>query len=338
MTALAPDCLQENVSAVATRIVVRYLAAAQAAGKRLRDGGDGETLHDVRVALRRLRSLLRAYSRYLGTAGLRKTRRRLRGLGRASAEARDAEVQLAWLAAPGASPPEQAARVWLDGQLRARRDAAYRSVRSSFRSELAVIEKDLTRALAKARRSKKHGVSYGEATARLVVDHANELEKRLRAVHGAGDRVALHRARIAGKRLRYLIEPLAAFEPAAAEVLVEMKQLQDRVGDLGDAYVRTDELKRAAGELAAQWAPAVVQSLVTDGSDRVADPDALVGLFALALKAHTEIETGYAVLRERYLDARWLEAVRRLDRRLSGMPAAERRQPLKATKTRARAG
>ena len=45
----------------ARRIAVNLLDAASAARERLTDADDAEALHDFRVAMRRLRSTLRAY-------------------------------------------------------------------------------------------------------------------------------------------------------------------------------------------------------------------------------------------------------------------------------------
>ena len=55
---------------------------------------DREALHDFRVAVRRLRSVLRAYRRWLGRAAARKARRRFRSLAATTNDGRDAEVQL----------------------------------------------------------------------------------------------------------------------------------------------------------------------------------------------------------------------------------------------------
>lgn len=326
--------------AVAARTALRHLLAAKAAGKRLKNGDDTEALHDARVALRRLRSVLRAYASCMEDAAPKRIRRRLRALGRATAAARDAEVQFAWVAGlERKTPPEQAACGWLQTRLGVRRDAAYRAMRSNFRSELAALEKDLRPRLAKAQRADRRGVAYGAATGRFLLAHVADLETRLRSIEGAGDRVGLHRARIAGKRLRYLLEPLAEFEPATAGPLAEMKRFQDCLGQLGDAHVRTGELERAAGDVALRWAPAAVRSLVTSGSDRQADPDVLVGLFALALRTRAEVEAGYRAFRERYLDSvTWLAPLGQLARRLQEAPAVPRREPSKPAKTPARSG
>ena len=60
---------------------------------------EAKGLHDVRVAVRRLRSWLRAYESEIGNTLRKKTKRRLRKLAKASNPARDAEVAVEWIAA-----------------------------------------------------------------------------------------------------------------------------------------------------------------------------------------------------------------------------------------------
>lgn len=324
MTPLRPTDLREPARNVAAGIALRHLAAAIAAARRLRPNGEAEALHDVRVALRRLRTILRAYAPQLKRPAAKKVRRRLRALGRASAAARDAQVQLDWLAGRRfAGGPADAAGAWLASRLRADHGAAARSIRAEFRPELRRLAATLRPALARAQR-RGDGLAYGEATARLLLEHAATLAARLRAVEGAGDRTALHRARIAGKRLRYLLEPLVGIDPAAGELVAALKAFQDRLGEIVDAHVRTDVLADAARDAGAQWAPAAVRSLVATGSDRVADPDVLVGLFALAAATRAEIDAGYAVVRECYATPAWLAPLRDLATRLREVRPARR--------------
>ena len=60
-------------------------------------GTDAETLHRARVALRRLRAVLREHESALDGAVDRHTLRALRALGQATNAVRDADVQRSWL-------------------------------------------------------------------------------------------------------------------------------------------------------------------------------------------------------------------------------------------------
>ena len=127
-------------AARATRVVaLRLLGELGAARARLDAPDDAEALHDLRVALRRLRSLFRAYDAELGDAVGEKTRRRLRRLARATGEARDLEVHLAWLDAQRARmrATERPGVEWLIARLRARQDDALAAMRAAGEATLA---------------------------------------------------------------------------------------------------------------------------------------------------------------------------------------------------------
>ena len=71
------DLAARSVDEGCRLVALKHLAQAEAARARL--GADSEALHDFRVALRRLRSISRAYRRWLGRPK-RKLQRRLRRL------------------------------------------------------------------------------------------------------------------------------------------------------------------------------------------------------------------------------------------------------------------
>src|SRR6266702_3511109 len=78
-------------------VALGLLSDADQAARALELQDDDEALHDFRVALRRLRSVLRAFRPWLAGTVRRKHEKRLKRLGRGTNAARDAEVQLAWL-------------------------------------------------------------------------------------------------------------------------------------------------------------------------------------------------------------------------------------------------
>ena len=75
---------------------LELLDAARAARPRLDDPTDVEAVHDFRVALRRLRSVLKAHKPLLGR-NVDRLRRDLGDVAGATGQARDAEVQIGWL-------------------------------------------------------------------------------------------------------------------------------------------------------------------------------------------------------------------------------------------------
>ncbi|MFL5540056.1 MAG: CHAD domain-containing protein [Longimicrobiaceae bacterium] len=228
----------------ARRLALAFLDDAEAAHQRLERGADDEALHDFRVAVRRLRSTVRAYREALeGSVGAG-DRRRLAALADATGAARDLEVHVAWL------------RKRLDGLPGGERERAW-ALLQAMHGEQAKAEERLRRQVAKdfprerwrlAKRLKFYqvmmdvdappgGVRMAAAFARLAQEHAFELERRLFAVRSIDDQEEAHRARIAAKRLRYLVEPVRDELEGAPDVIRRLKQLQDALGEMHDADV-----------------------------------------------------------------------------------------------------
>lgn len=228
----------------ARRLALAFLDDAEAAHQRLERGADDEALHDFRVAIRRLRSTVRAYREALEGSVGGGDRRRLSELADATGAARDLEVQIAWL------------RKRLDDLPEGERERAW-TLLSTLRGELAKAEERLRRQVAKdfprerwrlARRLRFYqvrmdveappgGTRLASAFARLALDHAADLERRLARVRSIDDQEEAHRARIAAKRLRYLVEPVQAELEGAPELIRRLKKLQDALGEMHDADV-----------------------------------------------------------------------------------------------------
>jgi CHAD domain-containing protein len=232
--------LASAATVAATRIVRDRLDAATHAAERLADASDADALHDFRVALRRLRSALRAYRPWLGRAASRKVRSALRDLGRATNAGRDAEVQAEWLAAQARELPDhaRAGAAKLAERLQKRRLPRAGELRAALQSS---ADKILERLEFQENASPAFSAVY-EA---LLGEHAAVAAARLAAVGRADQVEEAHEARIALKRLRYLLEPLADELPLAAPLLETVKELQDLLGELHDAHVLDETLVNA---------------------------------------------------------------------------------------------
>lgn len=225
------------------RLALAYLDDAAAAHARMEAGGDPDALHDFRVAVRRLRSTIRAYPDALGGSIGRRDRRRLAEIAQATGDARDLEVHVAW-ADEHAGRLEGGAQTSiraLGDDLRRRQGKAQDAVRR--------VVKDFPRERWRlARRLRFYrvevdidapvgGVRMASVFGRVALDLAARLEERLAKVRTIEDQDPAHRARIAAKRLRYLVEPFARELPGAPEVVRPLKRLQDLLGDMHDADV-----------------------------------------------------------------------------------------------------
>src|SRR5258708_4565997 len=96
---LVAELLKQPVDRAAREVALGLLEQADEAGKRLDHPDDPEALHDFRVAVRRLRSWLRAYKEPLRGSVSGKHRDVLRAVAHATNAGRDAEVHVEWLRA-----------------------------------------------------------------------------------------------------------------------------------------------------------------------------------------------------------------------------------------------
>jgi CHAD domain-containing protein len=277
----SPEILERSPEEGARRLALAYLDQAAAALPRLADPEDGEALHDLRVALRRLRSCLESYADQLGDSVPKKLARRLRRLARATGPGRDAEVQIAWLREHGAEAGRRNRQhrqglAWLLERFEGRKDASYGELRSEVARDFAPVEEGLRRRLSVYRAEVRLDKalpppSFGEAAAGILRRHAGKLERRLRRVTAAGDVERAHAARISAKRLRYLADPLAQLVEAAhgqaraGELVHGLKGLQDLLGELHDAHVLESELAAALGDAAAERAQRLLELTLAGG-------------------------------------------------------------------------
>lgn len=248
---LPQDLLTAPAARGAGHVGLGLVDAAKEAVARLGGEGDDEALHDFRVSLRRLRSILRFYRPELRPGVSKKLIKKLKKVAGATGAGRDAEVQAAYLAEwePefGAAHRHGVAR--LRAVLEARRDAQYDgAVEESSRAFLE-LEPALRAALAPARAGSR-GPTYARATGDLILEAAGDLRDRLCSIRSGDDVKRAHQARIAGKRLRYLIEPLRGRSSAWKRCLSHLKGLQDILGELHDMHVLADEVVRSAEEAA----------------------------------------------------------------------------------------
>jgi CHAD domain-containing protein len=221
-------------------------------GRLLADAG---SLHDFRVALRRLRSWLRAYRPWLRDTVRGRFYRGLGALADATNRGREIEVALEWLEAQEALPVDAlAVRDRLAGKWQRERRAATRQFDRRLASKFIALTTRLRKRLGSYRMGAQSDAPAEHPAARGVVAdtiraQAEALGAALPEVRSAADAVAAHRARIAGKRLRYLLEPLAR-NRGVPKLIDRLAGLQDLLGDFHDAHQLSERLARArpAGE------------------------------------------------------------------------------------------
>lgn len=330
MTAgLSARRLHTPLSAALRELARAHLAAAARARARLKTPKDSEALHDFRVALRRLRSLLRAYRPHAGILP-KKLRRRLRRIARATNDARDAEVQMDRLRHARLPAEARAAGAWLAERLLEQRNAAYGSLPDEAIEPFDRLQAGLRKAFVTASAQRRAAGDFANVTARVLAEHAEALARAVSSVRSMSDTGAIHAARIEGKRLRYLIEPLTPAIPPARALVRHLKAFQDSYGDLCDLFVLARVVQAAAGEQTADIAQRRVHRAWLGepalSTERAAAIEA--GLVALVRYVHACAGRRYARIRRDYQGARaaaLTRSVNSLAQRLRLPPRPRRR-------------
>ncbi len=229
-------------------IALDRLQVLLAARARFGDKANPEAMHDFRVELRRLRTLLRVYRDALGQAASRNYRRCLRRISRATDQSRDLEVQLAALAAvgPGLRPRDKTGLRWLVRRLEQQNKDAEKDGERRVGKQLPSLARSLHADLSEIGSAPATGPSLARSSAVPLAVLVDRLSQELDRTHTVADQAEAHQARVAGKRVRYLLEPLAAAVPAAAAMLTRLKGLQEVLGRMHDADILSALVAHAA--------------------------------------------------------------------------------------------
>jgi CHAD domain-containing protein len=307
----------------------------------LERSSSGEALHDFRVSLRRLRSLARALNPVLRGELRKKQLRRLGAFAGATGEARDAEVFLGHLTALRGelSPRDAGALDQLAARLSEGLGGGHGQVARRQLRGFRKLARGLDEALAEGAEADE-ALDPRRTLARALADciepQAAELAAALAEVRRPFDVEQAHAARIAAKRLRYLLEPLRGCPRAdSAPAIAALRELQDRLGEMHDAHVLgevvLDELVAGAEARARQAHAAIQAGRLDAGVLRLASRDPRVrGLLAVDARVAGQAARAFDRLQAEWRPARQpelAEAVAGLCAALSrrGAAAAQRR-------------
>lgn len=214
---------------------------------------DPEYIHQMRVALRRLRSAVRVFSPVIAPQSEKTMRESLRRLGSALGPARDWDVVVDEVLAPVVQTFTDDNRVErLHQHALAKRDEARAAARAALAdAEYGRIMLELIASLQQTRAGsagQDDGDLRGFAQRRL-----RKLKRRVgrAAEHAAGLEVStLHALRIAVKRLRYALEFFAPLYPRAAvkRELRRLTRLQQELGLINDLANAGPRLEQCADD------------------------------------------------------------------------------------------
>lgn len=238
-----PDPLTLSAARGARLVALDRLERAGAEADRLSsDPQNRHTLHDVRVALRRVRSWLKAFKPELEGSVARKDRHRLRDLVDETNRGRDADVELKWLGKAAERGDELHRRgaerliEFIKGDRRNANESLTPDWHHDFSTEQARLAERLSTVREPVLILGPPPPTLAAAIGARIADHLGAFLDALNAVHSADDDREAHAARIAAKRLRYLIEPVEDVR-GGKTLIKELKSLQDDLGRLHDAHV-----------------------------------------------------------------------------------------------------
>ncbi|HEX4080766.1 MAG TPA: CYTH and CHAD domain-containing protein [Rhizomicrobium sp.] len=225
--------------------------------------GDPEAVHQMRVALRRLRTMLVLYAPFLDPEASERFSNSIRDtgavlgaardwdvfVGQTLSHARDAGVRAEWTAA-------------LEEGATAKQEDARRGVRALIDGkapgELVLgIEAWLCDPEAAAKRPKSARVPIADIIPDLLDRLAEKVARRGRRVTHSSP-PELHRLRKSIKKMRYSVESASALYPGKAvnRYVKRCKKLQTALGTINDSQVTIRLVEEIAPSHSAAWAPA----------------------------------------------------------------------------------
>ncbi len=222
---------------------------------------DTEFLHDLRVAIRRSRSVLREMKGAFPAGPLKVQRDALKWIQAVTGPARDLDVQLLeWDGLVADLPPDrQIALVPVRDLLARRRAAALRALRRelkgpAYRQAWTSYRAFLGGDLGPARDRPDAKRPVDEVAGRRIRRVYRRMVEGGRAIDAESPAEALHELRKRGKELRYLLELFGALWPKAVvkPMVASLKDLQDVLGTHQDREVQAGQLRELAVELAGQ--------------------------------------------------------------------------------------
>ncbi len=189
-----------------------------------------EGIHQLRVALRRLRSALATYRPFLERGALESLNAELKWLGTMLAAARDAEVQAARL---GSLSPA------IGLELEERQQLAHtQAVAALDSARYAALRARLDRLSAQPPWTPAADRPIGDVLPQQVHRAWNRLAPRVEAAHRSADEVTraehLHDVRKAAKRARYAAEPLVDLHRPCGRTVSRAKRIQLVLGEHQD--------------------------------------------------------------------------------------------------------
>jgi inorganic triphosphatase YgiF len=260
---------QDTVAQAARKIVGVHLRRLRRYDPGTRLGTDPEAVHDMRVAIRRLRAAVRTFGSGMSTALRSYLEVELPWLGQLLGAVRDFDVQLDHVAryAAAALPSHRAALTSFRDYMQAERARCREAMLAGLDSQRYFRLLRRMEQLAFGRPP----VRPRNAAARETIAHVGRraLKKTFRRLLERGDRIHtaptpedLHQLRIRAKRLRYTLEFLRDITgKPGARFIKRLVKLQDLLGAYHDAVVAAELVRRYVEGAGAPPSPSTMLAL-----------------------------------------------------------------------------
>ena len=251
---------RDSAARVGLAILRALLEVMKANLAGIRSDSDIEHLHDLRVATRRARTLLKTFRPLLGGPLVDAIGESLAWLGSETGPTRDADVHLLALerASRKLAAEDREALLPLIAFLSERRQRVWKNLIAALDSPrfAHLVEQidELTDPGGGFARACSESPTIAEFAAEQLAEVHRRLVKRGRKLRRHAPDAAVHRARIEGKRLRYLLEFFQSLYPPnrIEPVIKSIRRLQDELGSFNDAAVQQSVLRELARDRVAE--------------------------------------------------------------------------------------
>ena len=252
--------VEASVSQLVSPKLIEWLDALGKASARVLVEADAEAVHDLRVTLRRIRSLLRIVRPVYGRFHVDVVRSQFAGVADATGSLRDEEVLGETLDALELGAPERAGLAPWRHKRKHRMRALRTSVVRLITAGNLVPPTETLQALLKLPCDPKSDKEVRRFARQIVIDAQGDVD-RCRAVE-TSDVAGMHALRIAHKRLRYAIEAFEQVLPPELRAWRDVSsKFQSMLGHLHDHDVAL-EVFRKVTSLPAQSQHAVLDALM----------------------------------------------------------------------------
>ena len=238
------------------KILYRLFGALCANVEGVLENQDVEFLHDFRVAIRRTRTALSQTRGVLPSSVMDTYPPEFRWLGDVSGPCRDLDVMLLEMASDlHQSEFDDGALDPLSNFLREKRQTEHGLIRAALQSErFRSLVDDWDRFLKTDAegeiRSPLASASIIDVAGPRILKAYRRIRKRGAGIDDSPSAALLHRLRIDGKKLRYLLEFFSELYPRETTLrfIRELKQLQDILGNFNDTVVQLALIREFANQ------------------------------------------------------------------------------------------